>query len=204
MNRLNSMLEDRRIFFLNFFFSLILGALLIFNIAIDKSLAANQNNSHHFLAFPIAAEASVGIPEHLIIPSLKINTAIEEVGLSSSGELEVPKKSDNVGWYQLGPRPGEAGNAVIDGHLDTSDSAAVFWNLKKLKPGDEIDVLDGQGKKTAFKVDQLQSYNLTQAPMDQIFGASDSANLNLITCDGTWNEAMHTYTKRLVVYAEKM
>lgn len=199
MKRLDLMLEDQHLMTLNSMFALVLGTLLVFNIT-----AGNNQDGLSFLTFPVAAEASVGTPERLEIPSLKINTNIESVGLTASGELEVPKNSNDVGWYQLGPKPGEIGNAVIDGHLDTPDSAAIFWNLKKLKAGAEIDVFDQQGRKTAFQVSSMQSYDLDKAPMDQIFGASDNVNLNLITCDGTWNEATHTYTKRLIVYAKEM
>ena len=33
-----------------------------------------------------------------------------------------------------------------------------------------------------------------------IFGASQSSDLNLITCNGDWDRGKATYTRRLVVY----
>src|SRR4051794_4191881 len=59
-----------------------------------------------------------GSPVRLRIPALSLRTSIEPVGLRA-GALDVPTNVWNVGWFQLGPRPGDVGNAVIDGHLDS-------------------------------------------------------------------------------------
>ena len=47
---------------------------------------------------------------------------------SQAGAL-VPSKPTDVAWYKPGPAPGEAGDAVIDGHLDWTTGRAVFWDL---------------------------------------------------------------------------
>ncbi len=38
--------------------------------------------------------------------------------------------------------------------------------------------------------------------MEEIFGASKIARLNLITCDGVWDKKTLSYDKRLVVFTE--
>src|SRR5689334_11364195 len=78
----------------------------------------------------------IGSPKKLIIPGINVNANVEYVGLDSRRYMDVPKKAENVGWYDLGPRPGEIGSSVFAGHLDDESGApAVFWNLKKLSPG---------------------------------------------------------------------
>jgi len=68
-----------------------------------------------------------------MIPSINIDAAIEYVGLTSNGAMAVPKGPNDVGWFELGPRPGDIGSAVIAGHDGWKDGIpAVFDNLSKL------------------------------------------------------------------------
>ena len=56
------------------------------------------------------------LPVRLKIPSISINAAVNYVGLTPEGEMDVPKNPPDVAWFDIGPRPGENGSAVIDGH----------------------------------------------------------------------------------------
>jgi sortase (surface protein transpeptidase) len=139
----------------------------------------------------------------LIIPAIEVNATIEPLGLTATGDLQVPQTRpfDDVGWYRLGKRPGEHGNAVIDGHLDRQDgSPAVFWNLRQLQPGEHVLVIDAVGHTFSFHIDQIVRYPPDQAPLTQIFGPATGVHLNLITCAGVWIPAQHQTTLRLVVY----
>src|SRR5438128_2185263 len=69
----------------------------------------------------------ISSPTTIRIPAIHINARVESVGLDSEGHMAVPKVPANVAWYNLGPKPGEDGNAVIDGHIDTiTGEPAVF------------------------------------------------------------------------------
>ena len=59
-------------------------------------------------------------PVRLIIPAIDINASVEDVGTQANADLATPSQNPwlDVGWYNLGPQPGERGSAVIDGHLD--------------------------------------------------------------------------------------
>src|SRR5262249_61267830 len=94
-----------------------------------------------------APPASSPPPARFSIPVLRADAAAEPLGVDAQGRMAVPSKPEDVGWYRLGPSPGEPGNAVIDGHLDWWTGAAVFWQLARLKVGDELLVrrADGQG-----------------------------------------------------------
>ncbi|WP_251135971.1 class F sortase [Exiguobacterium sp. s138] len=144
----------------------------------------------------------VELPKTLTIDSLKVKTNIEQVGLDKKGAMGTPKNEQQVGWYKFGPRPGDVGNAVIDGHTDTKTGPAVFYQLHELKKGDTIKIKDESGRNLVFRVKKLVEYGHLDAPLEKIFGASDQRNLNLITCIGTYDENEGTYDNRLVVFTE--
>ena len=50
--------------------------------------------------------------------------AVEDVGLTPGGAMDVPKGPSDVAWFDLGPRPGEVGSAVIAGHEGWKDNIA--------------------------------------------------------------------------------
>jgi sortase (surface protein transpeptidase) len=146
----------------------------------------------------------IGPPVRVRIPSIGVDAAVELVGLTSDHAMDVPKSWSNVGWYRDGYRPGEPGNAVLAGHLDTSSGGpAVFWSLDKVQPGDEVVVDYANGDRYTFAVEGQETYDYNaQGPIiDRIFGESLTADLNLVTCDGAWDHGMATYTHRLVVFA---
>lgn len=142
------------------------------------------------------------LPLRFTIPKLSVNTQIEYVSADSDGRMGVPQDSNNVGWYSLGFKPGEKGNAVIDGHYDTVTGApATFYNIGKLVPGDEIQVTREGGIVHTFIVTDVQIYPYDGVPLLDLLAPSDSKNLNLITCEGWFNNATHNYSHRTVVYS---
>jgi sortase (surface protein transpeptidase) len=144
-----------------------------------------------------------GIPLRLLIPAIGVNAPVEQVGVTANGDLGTPAQSPwaNTGWYVNGPRPGEQGSSVIDGHLNRPGNApAVFWRLYQLHAGNEVDVLDSRGRALRFRVLNLAYYTLPDAPYQFIFGNNSGKYLNLITCAGDWIRSQHQTTQRLVVY----
>ena len=152
----------------------------------------------------VKPQSNINFPSTFSIPKLGIeNVIVESVGLDKEGKMDIPKDADNVAWYNLGARPGERGNAVMAGHLDKKDgSPAVFYEVSKLKPGDEISTTDKDGVKQTFIVKEVKTYELAQFPLEEVFGAGDKARLNLITCEGTYDKSSQLYSHRLVVYSE--
>ena len=146
---------------------------------------------------------TVGIPSTIKIPKFNVNAPVEQVGLDGKRNMDVPKNADDAGWYKLGPRPGEKGNAVLDGHLDKVTGApAIFWNVAKLVPGDKILITDENGKLYTFSVTSVAKYPYDNFPIQEVFGPTDKYMLNLISCNGVWNTQTHNYSHRTVVYAE--
>lgn len=141
-------------------------------------------------------------PVVLEIPDIDVKAEVEKVGLLANGQMGVPAGSENVAWYEPGPKPGELGNAVIAGHVDDLVNPAVFYDLNKLSIGDKINVTDQNGKQLTFVVRKKAVYPREDAPLDEIFGFTYRSMLNLITCEGKYNPKTTERAERLVVFTE--
>lgn len=151
---------------------------------------------------PARVQVTSGVPQTISIPKIGVEAKVEKVGLDSQKRMDVPKNVNNVGWYELGFRPGERGSAVLDGHLDTVTGApAVFYYLTSLAPGDQIIVTDDQGKTYTYQVEKQVAYPYNQVPLEEVFASSDKPRLNLITCNGIWDVGNSNYSQRVVVYS---
>jgi len=142
-------------------------------------------------------------PVRIVIKRLGINAPIKSVGLRKNGTIEVPPPDDPnlVGWYRNMSTPGEAGPAVLLGHVDTRTRPAVFARLKEIRNGDTIEV-KRQDKTTAvFTVGGVEQANKKTFPTQRVYGSQQNAQLHLITCSGTYDRTTGHYTDNLIVYA---
>lgn len=152
----------------------------------------------------ILGQQIIDIPVRILIPSIGVSAAIEQVAVAPDGSMDVPSAPINTAWYKLGPPPGAIGSAVIAGHVNwKNNQPAVFANLHKLMPGDKITVQDDQGRIIPFVVRGSRTYN-ADADASDIFVSNDrKSHLNLITCKGNWNETTQSFSERLVVFADR-
>lgn len=148
--------------------------------------------------------AEPGLPLRLRIPKINIDAEIEYVNLTSTGEMGVPKDTRNVGWYEPGVRPGNIGNAVIAGHYGwNSGTKSAFDELHKLRIGDRIYTEDDTGATISYIVRENRRYN-TDDDASHVFNSPDDrSHLNLIACDGDWDEVSKSYSQRLVVFTDR-
>ena len=154
---------------------------------------------------PIIAEAAepVEIPIHITIPGIGVDAAVEEVGITTEGAMDVPMKSDDAAWYSPGTRPGEIGSAVIAGHLNSTHNAgAVFTKLSSVNIGDIITTQTASGSTMNFIITSIKLYAADQDATDVFTSTDGKAHLNLITCAGAWNNEKKQNEERLVVFAE--
>jgi LPXTG-site transpeptidase (sortase) family protein len=169
----------------------------------EARMSHTMNTNATSAVFPIGKPDSALNPVRLIIPAIAINARVEWVGIDPKADLATPTQNpwQNVGWYNLGPHPGERGSAVIDGHLDRPGGfPAVFWHLRDLRVGDEVLVKNSSGKTLQFQVTRIELYPPQEAPIQDIFGNWGGTYLNLITCAGDWIPSQHQTNLRLVVY----
>jgi len=166
-----------------------------------KNVSLISGNS--FLA-PEPEVISFGLPVRIKIPEINVDSLIESVGLTPEGAMDVPKAQENVAWFNLGTRPGESGSAVMAGHYGIKDGrGSVFDKLYKLRPGDKIIIEDEKGMLSTFVVSGNKRYNPSDNAL-AVFSSSDGkSHLNLITCESDWDAEAKSYSKRLVIFADK-
>jgi len=155
-------------------------------------------------AVPVAAtNGRIALPARLVIPSIGLDARVAPVGLDASGAMDVPGTADEIAWYELGPRPGELGNAVLAGHNVWNGRPGAFANLRRLRTGDRVDVATSMQGWFSYQVEDVHSYPADKAPLDQVFGATDRPVLTLITCAGRPDRS-GSYPDRLVVRAKPL
>lgn len=162
-------------------------------------------NIKNAVALPKQEQVSSEMQMRLKIPVINVDAPITPVGLTPDGAMDTPKGPDDVVWYELGPRPGDNGSAVIAGHYGhwKNGKGSVFDDLNKLKKGDTLSVADKNGATTTFVVREIRSYD-PNAEASYVFISNDGkSHLNLITCEGAWNDVSKSYSERLVVFTDK-
>ncbi|WP_088006958.1 class F sortase [Indiicoccus explosivorum] len=152
----------------------------------------------------IKEERTVLDAERIRISAIGIDANIIDVGVLPNGQMDVPVNTDEVGWLTSGARPGERGNAIMAGHVDSGTGPAVFYQLPDLVPDDEIVIEGKDGKQLTYRVTSVEQYKTSGSPVDRIFDYAFSSQLILITCTGDFVEETGNYEDRLVVTAELM
>lgn len=149
-------------------------------------------------------QAPSGFPIRLKIPTINVDAAVERVGLTPDGAMDIPKNYDNIAWFELGSRPGENGSAVIAGHSGWIEGKpSVFDNLYKLRPGDKLYLEDDKGMIISFVVRENRRYD-PKSDASEVFNLNNGkSHLNLVTCEGAWNKVTKSYPSRLVVFTDK-
>ena len=137
------------------------------------------------------------VPVAVAIPSVELNSPIQNMGVLPNGELDVPSgKTNNVGWYAAGTVPGDVGSAVFDAHV-----FAAFNRLDEVEAGEEILVKSADGEVQRFRVETAEVFKLKDLSPQYLFSRKDTKRLTLITCAGQLTADHSTYTHRLVVSA---
>lgn len=146
----------------------------------------------------------LAVPTHLTIPALGVSSPLLQLGLTSTGALEVPagRSYDQAGWYRNSPTPGSLGPAVIAGHVDSAKNGpSVFFRLGALQPKDRVDVTLKDGSVSVFAVDSVGRYPKSAFPTKLVYGDTGFAALRLITCGGSFNRGTGHYEDNIVVLA---
>lgn len=142
-------------------------------------------------------------PVSFSIEALDREGGIIETGLRQDGSLEVPPEHEGApaSWYNGSPTPGEAGPAVLLGHVNsTADDSGVFYNLDALEIGDTVTVNREDGSTAVFEVYKSATYPKDDFPTKVVYSPTAGAELRLITCDG-FTETTGKFVENLVIYA---
>jgi sortase (surface protein transpeptidase) len=140
-------------------------------------------------------------PVRLRIPSIEVETELEQLGRSPDKSIEVPRQPSSAGWWTGGSRPGQVGPAVILGHVDSRTGPAVFYRLRELDAGDEILVDRADGTTARFLVTSRANYDKDEFPSDLVYYPTLRAELRLVTCGGPFDRSTGHYRDNFVVFA---
>lgn len=149
-------------------------------------------------------------PARLVIPRIEVDAPVRPQVMQADGLMPDPGGPEVVAIYDMSTyhpgqehRLGFGGNALLSGHLDYRDyGPAVFWNLRKLQPGDEVRVILEDGTAYRYAVTWNDSWAVDEVPWDRVFEINGRDAVTLITCDGTWNG--EEYSARRAVRAERI
>ena len=141
-----------------------------------------------------------GAPVRVRIPAIGVDAPLDGLGLNGDGTLQVPDYQ-RAGWYRDGPKPGAVGPAVIAAHVDSTTGPAVFYRLRAVHPGNTVAVDYADGTAVVFEVRSSDSYPKSHFPSELVYRATDTPQLRLITCDGSFDRRARSYRENLVVWA---
>jgi len=151
--------------------------------------------------FPTATTVPPARPVTAVhLPAIGTDAPVVPVGVQSgTDDIEIPD-IDHVGWYELGPSPGQQGSAVLVGHVDGDGRPGVFFDLGKLVPGDVVTVDFADGGRADFRVVGRQQVAKAALPAD-LFSREGDPRLTLITCGGAFDSSTGHYVDNVVVVA---
>ena len=109
-------------------------------------------------------------------------------GVDGKGQMALPERPTELGWYRFGPTPADRrGAVVLAGHVDSERyGAGPLERAAGLDKGDRIEVRDSAGRTTAYAVVAVQRIRKTDFSPDDVFERSGRPVLRLITCGGPY------------------
>lgn len=143
----------------------------------------------------------IALPVRLRIPAIGVDTPLEQLGRQPDGTIEVPERFDVAGWYNRAARPGQAGPAVVVGHVDSTAGPAVFFRLSTLPVGAIVYVDRADATSVSFRVSGQTRVPKTAFPTDLVYSPTLQPSPRLVTCGGSFDHRARSYRDNIIVYA---
>ena len=141
------------------------------------------------------------VPESVILPG---NAAADVIPAETvDGELKVPEKVRNVGWWDGSSYAGDPfGTTVIAGHVDSAtEGLGFFAKLLRVKAGERV-ALSGAGHRATYRIVSVRLVAKGALSSDSdAFDQTGDHRLVLITCAGDYQRDRGGYDSNLVVTA---
>jgi len=144
---------------------------------------------------------TVAVPVRLRIPALHVNSLLQRLDREPDGTVAVADRADVAGWYERGPRPGQAGPAVILGHVDSHTGPGVFLNLSRVPRGAVVLVDRADGSTVTFRVTNVKRVLKTRFPTDLVYAPTLQPTLRLVTCGGSFDATRRSYRDNVIAFA---
>lgn len=144
-------------------------------------------------------------PERLVAPSVGLDLPVVPKGVDRRGQMALPERPTELGWYRYGAAPSDdRGAVVLAGHVDTDRyGAGPLGRAAGLRKGDRIEVRDAKGRTTTYVVLAVQRIDKSDFDGDDVFTRRGEPVLRLVTCGGAYLPARGGYQDNVVVTAER-
>lgn len=141
-------------------------------------------------------------PVSVTIPALGVAGPLEDLTADpDTGELAAPDDPSRAGWFAAGVVPGDTGPAVLGGHVDSRAGPGVFFGLRRLRPGDEVEIVRSDGRSVRFAVTAVTVHPKAGFPTAAVYGPTPGPELRLVTCGGVFDRNERSYRDNVVVDA---
>lgn len=179
-------------------------ALAAATLAILLAACADQSaTSGESATTTTSSPAALGDPTRVTIPAIGVDASLVPVGLKPDGAMQTPDFGI-AAWYNLGPKPGAPGPAVVLAHVDSkANGPDVFHRLRELKPGDQVTV-HYPDRAITFAVTETEQAAKTELPTTKIWNDTKKPVLRLVTCGGAFDRKAGSYLDNIIVYADEL
>jgi len=151
---------------------------------------------------PPETASTATLPVAIIVEVAGIDAEIETLDIVD-GRMQDPTGPWVVAWYQQGAALGEPGNVLLAGHVDYwGVGPSVFYNVRDLAEGDEIDLTGEDGEIFTYQVQWNETIaidDLLSGRMAEIVAPTDDQVVTLFTCGGEFDYVNGEYLSRTVV-----
>ena len=152
--------------------------------------------------YPLVQRKKGVTPIAMTIVPAQVDAQIESAEIIQ-GKMSEPTGPYVVAWYEDTGRLGEPTNLVFAGHLDYYDvGEAVFFHLTELSGGDVITVTGDNDEAFEYTIDWVRTYTqdeLDEDAVKEIVGRTETEQITLITCSGSFDFDNGIYHDRTVV-----
>ena len=177
-------------------------------IKVNGSMFKFSNNSTYYIAWESSLSSTTDDIRQdihavrLAIPSIKLDTPVQQAGIVEDAHgnpvwQTLPFVAVHYG--DLTALIGQAGNAVIAGHVVTLNEGNVFRFLYQLDLDDQIQVWDDHERERDYHVVDVRLVPPTDT---SVMDPTPDETLTLITCGGTFDPIRREFSDRLIVVAK--
>lgn len=187
------------------------------NEAADKQATAAQYRANHghatgsnpstikpkpdaFASWRVPADE----PRYIFIPKIGVKAMVKPTWQTKDGAIGTPTNIYDTSWYVHSAKPGKPGATFIDGHVSSATSPGVFYKLKDLQSGDEIQIEKGDDTTVTYRVMKKVFYAYDSVDMERALAPvnSNKSSLTLMTCAGDVIPHTNVFSQRVAIFAE--
>jgi hypothetical protein len=152
-----------------------------------------------------SALRAAAAPMELHVGRIDAVAPVLQVGLLPDGGMEVPADITTVGWFAVEGHtisPGDPGTAVLAGHRDSrADGPGALHALADVREGDLLRIVHVDGTVSRWQVVEIMTTPRDELPSAELFTASGTPRLAVVTCGGRFDLLRRSYTHNTIVIA---